>query len=229
MISVPNSFPHHKRLETQSRLKLSSLRQLDILGALLFLGLSVCLVAALQVSNVNFAWNSGVVIALLVISGTSLIGFTLWERLLMIYDKGIIPVLSWAFATRRALGLFMYVGSIFPDGMHAYLFIQGFFSDRCAVHLCGYSNTTTISDREWIGSFWSRHSTLSFHRDGTSGCSHRSCAIEEIHGEADVCLAWWDSSSARRGNLFCNPAIFHRHSTFPIWLPSLIWYRFGGK
>lgn len=119
MISIPNSFPHHKRPEKQSRLKLSSLRQLDILGALLLLGLSVCLVAALQEANVNFAWSSGVVTALLVISGTSLIGFTLWERLLMVYDRGIIPVLSWAFATRRSLGLFMYIGRTSPDGMHA--------------------------------------------------------------------------------------------------------------
>ena len=88
-------------------MKFSSLKQLDIVGAMLFLGLSIPLVAGLQEANVSYAWSSGVIITLLVLSGLSLIGFTAWGRFLKASNKSIIPVLSWTFAKRRSIALFV--------------------------------------------------------------------------------------------------------------------------
>ncbi|KAF4625358.1 hypothetical protein G7Y89_g12808 [Cudoniella acicularis] len=70
MISIPNSFPHHNRSKQHSTTTLSSFQQLDIIGALSFLGGSICLVAALQEASISFPWNSGVVTGLV----SSLIG-----------------------------------------------------------------------------------------------------------------------------------------------------------
>lgn len=114
MIAIPNSFPHHKHSEKQSKLTVSSLQRLDIVGALLFLALSICFVAALQEASVAFPWRSGVIIALLVVSGVSLVAFVLWERFLTIRNKLDVPVLSWDLATRKSLGLFMHVKMYIP-------------------------------------------------------------------------------------------------------------------
>jgi len=105
-ISIPNLFPYHKDPEMRSKFTFASLFRLDLLGALIFLAVSIPLVASLQEANVSYSWNSGVVIALLVISGTSLIAFTLWGRFLHKSSTKIVPVLSWNFATRRGMALF---------------------------------------------------------------------------------------------------------------------------
>lgn len=107
IFAIPNSFPHHKHTLKRSKLTFVSFQKLDVLGALLFLGSSICFVAALQEGSVAFPWRSAVVIALLAVSGISLISFTLWERFLTIHNKTSVPVLSWNLATRRSIGLFM--------------------------------------------------------------------------------------------------------------------------
>jgi hypothetical protein len=84
----------------------SSLRRLDFLGAFIFLGVSIPLVASLQEANVSYSWNSGVVISLLVLSGTSLIAFVIWGRFLHKNLPKIVPVLSWTFAKSRSMALF---------------------------------------------------------------------------------------------------------------------------
>ncbi|KAL9110802.1 MAG: hypothetical protein Q9187_008006 [Circinaria calcarea] len=67
--AIPKFFPYHRSPHERIVNEVSSVRRLDLLGALLFLGSSIFLVAALQEANVSYAWNSALVIILLVLSG----------------------------------------------------------------------------------------------------------------------------------------------------------------
>ena len=109
MIALPQGFPHHNTVSRNTRISWSSLRQLDLLGAILFLGLSIMFVTALQGADIMWAWSSPATICLLVFSGACATLFIFWERFISLHWKDIVPVLTWKFTTRRCLGMFMYV------------------------------------------------------------------------------------------------------------------------
>ena len=77
------------------------------MGGLPFLSVSACFVAAFQEANVSFSWDLRVVIALLAVSDISLLAFIAWEWFASTRIASMTPVLSWVFAQRRSLGLFM--------------------------------------------------------------------------------------------------------------------------
>ena len=84
------------------------LRRLDPIGAILFLGLSIFFVTPLQGADVTWSWSSPITICLLVFAGISTILFIIWERYITKYWEDTVPVLTWKFATRKCLGMFMY-------------------------------------------------------------------------------------------------------------------------
>ena len=108
MIALPKRFPHQNTISRDTRTSWSSLRQLDLLGAILFLGLSIMFVTALQGADIMWAWSSPATICLLVFSGVFAALFVFWERFISLHWKDIVPVLTWRFTTRRCLGMFMY-------------------------------------------------------------------------------------------------------------------------
>ncbi|KAI9650305.1 hypothetical protein NHQ30_000318 [Ciborinia camelliae] len=78
---MPAKFPYHgaensKPTEEKFRLLL---KRIDFIGAILLLGGSVFLVTALLEASAAFAWSSGTIIALLVLSGVAWIAFFAWE------------------------------------------------------------------------------------------------------------------------------------------------------
>ncbi|KAF2758475.1 MFS multidrug transporter-like protein [Pseudovirgaria hyperparasitica] len=106
-IAIPNFFPYHNRPQERNRISYASLRRLDIVGALLFLGVSVPLVTALEEGGIDYEWSSGLIIALLLVSGLCLLLFTAWETLGSQINSALVPVLSWEFVERRCIALFM--------------------------------------------------------------------------------------------------------------------------
>jgi hypothetical protein len=65
------------------------LDQFDLVGTAVFLPLVVCLLLALQWGGSKYAWNSGTIIALLVVAGLLLIAFIgvqIWKQ-----DNGTVP------------------------------------------------------------------------------------------------------------------------------------------
>ena len=114
-IALPKNFPHQYAGRQSRRHGLfSMMRRLDPLGAILFLGLSIMLVAALQGAGITWAWSSPASICLFIFASISTICFIFWERFISLHRKDTVPVLTWEFATRKCLGMFMY-GSLIHD------------------------------------------------------------------------------------------------------------------
>lgn len=79
VVAWPSS---HRKAGQTSKLSWGTISSLDFLGAGLLLATSVLLIFALQQAGAHvYAWNSGAVIASLVISGCSFTAFVFWERL----------------------------------------------------------------------------------------------------------------------------------------------------
>lgn len=60
----------------------TSLKRIDYLGMVLLLAFSVLLVFALEMGGTRYSWSSSIVIATLVVSAVSGIGFFAWEVLI---------------------------------------------------------------------------------------------------------------------------------------------------
>jgi hypothetical protein len=63
----------------RSKVSISTLKRVDTLGAFLLLLASVTLVFALEQGGSQYPWDNAAIIATLVISGLSWIGFVTWE------------------------------------------------------------------------------------------------------------------------------------------------------
>ena len=84
-----------------------SLGRLDWPGIVLSLGTVISLIWALQESGTDYAWNTAPIIAPLVISGSCLITFLVWEVILTkrASKTRMLPVLPARLFTRRVVGL----------------------------------------------------------------------------------------------------------------------------
>ncbi|KAI0899079.1 major facilitator superfamily domain-containing protein [Annulohypoxylon nitens] len=86
-LALPNRFPRHADPIPEKSTKRSIvatvagfLWEADVIGAFLLLGTVVFLVAALEEGGtVSYAWNSGLIIASFVVSGSLMIVFLLWQ------------------------------------------------------------------------------------------------------------------------------------------------------
>ncbi|KAH8648133.1 major facilitator superfamily domain-containing protein [Tricladium varicosporioides] len=108
LIGLPQGFPHHHKAKgDRPRFTPRSLKQLDILGGVLFLGFSVLLVTALQEVEISHPWGSPFIICFLVFSGISFFAFVIWERRISLQSTGIIPLVTWKFVRRRPLATFI--------------------------------------------------------------------------------------------------------------------------
>ncbi|KAF2235166.1 MFS general substrate transporter [Viridothelium virens] len=107
-IALPNGFPRHNlKGRKDPAAVFSSLRKLDLIGAGLFLALSVLFVTALQEADIDWNWNSVPSICLLTFASVSAILFVLWERFVTLHWKDVVPVLTWKFTSRKCIGMFM--------------------------------------------------------------------------------------------------------------------------
>lgn len=88
----------------------SSLQRLDLLGAGLLLTASLLLVTALVEASTEFAWSSGVIISLLVLSAVAWMGFLFWEWYISKSNGKQEPIFPWRFFYNRAwMGMLLYV------------------------------------------------------------------------------------------------------------------------
>ena len=78
-------------------------QRIDGIGTILLLISTLFLVAALEEAGIEFPWKSAFVIALLVISGLSVMCFALWERKITTMDTHQEPIFPWRFAKSRVL------------------------------------------------------------------------------------------------------------------------------
>lgn len=107
LFTLPGGFPYqHKPKSERPRVKLSTFKQLDFIGALLFLMVTLLSVTALQEADASYPWNSALVVCLLVLSGVSAIAFVIWERYITKSSTSILPILTYRFANRRFMAIF---------------------------------------------------------------------------------------------------------------------------
>ena len=109
---MPNGFPNHRRsgqvAHGQGKKPAKSLWRLDFIGAVLLLATFVLFTFALQEAGTNYAWNSGIIIAFLVVTGACWIAFLAWERFITDRKGRQEPVLTWRFIRSRVfVGLSM--------------------------------------------------------------------------------------------------------------------------
>lgn len=84
----------------------ATLSRIDLPGCVLLLVSTVFFVAAFQEAGLEFAWRSGFVISLLVLSGLGFIIFIVYERYVTFKDGVVEPVFPWRFVVNRTwLGL----------------------------------------------------------------------------------------------------------------------------
>lgn len=114
--ALPNRFPHHadpkpEKLDKRSIMAtaISFLWDADIVGALLLLGTVVFLVTALEEGGtVSYGWDSSLIIASFVLSGSLLTAFFLWQWWAGKSTTGAMPSFPRSFTHNRILsaGLF---------------------------------------------------------------------------------------------------------------------------
>ncbi|ETS78083.1 hypothetical protein PFICI_10145 [Pestalotiopsis fici W106-1] len=105
-LGIPNGFPfHHENPTSSEKQKVAghALEKLDIPGASLLLLASITLTAAFEQAGSRFAWNSPLIIVLLVLSPILWILLVLWERRVSLAGKSREPVLPWEFLTDRVI------------------------------------------------------------------------------------------------------------------------------
>jgi hypothetical protein len=111
MFAFPKRFPNHWRPRTEEKGKswlIQALKKLDAFGALLLLGASILLVAALEEGGVRFGWNSAVVIVFFTASGVLWIAFFIWEWFVSREGSTIEPTFPWRFFSNR-----VWMGTLF--------------------------------------------------------------------------------------------------------------------
>ncbi|KAF7953324.1 hypothetical protein EAE96_006535 [Botrytis aclada] len=105
VFGLPASFPYqgqnirHQRIEPSSSKE--AFRKIDFVGAILLVIATTLLVAALQETGGEFAWNSAFVVTLLIISGVTWVLFVLWERRVTLNMTSIEPVFPWRLMKSR--------------------------------------------------------------------------------------------------------------------------------
>ncbi|KAF2659746.1 MFS multidrug transporter-like protein [Lophiostoma macrostomum CBS 122681] len=108
LIYLPSSFPHHGKLSHQNwsfrkAFTDSNLARIDVIGVFaIWLGI-LGIVSALEQAGISHQWNSGFVIAMLVVGGLLILGFVTWEWYISKETRIIEPVFPWTFATDRVL------------------------------------------------------------------------------------------------------------------------------
>jgi hypothetical protein len=112
-MALPNNFPnHYLPKEDDGRrywIQLPSrkvFRRIDVIGATLLLGASIFLVAALEEAAAGRAWNTGLIISFLVVSGILWPLFLGIERRITLASALCEPVLPWRLIKSRvAMGV----------------------------------------------------------------------------------------------------------------------------
>ncbi|PVH95529.1 MFS general substrate transporter [Periconia macrospinosa] len=106
-----------------TRPRYHNLSQLDIAGVFMILGASVLITASLQQVAEGAPWQSGQVLAPLILSPIFLLAFIGWQWRLTVQDKKIIPLLSWRLLTNRVF-LFVLLNSFLSGAIMTVTIIQ---------------------------------------------------------------------------------------------------------
>ncbi len=108
-ISIPFGFPYGESNNFfQSMISQRAWKRIDIIGAFVSLAASILVVFALQEGGVAYAWNSGPIISIFVVSGVLWIVFVVWERYLSNRNRVCEPIFPWRLASNRfVLGLLL--------------------------------------------------------------------------------------------------------------------------
>lgn len=119
---------------------LTKIRQLNLANLAVFIGSAVCLLLALQWGGTTYPWSNGRIIALLVISAVSFIGFVTMEVLMkeratislrVIADRTVALSLVYGFCTAAALSIMDYFVSTFLSEPMWACRTHGFVPARC--------------------------------------------------------------------------------------------------
>ena len=118
--AFPANFPRHNYTELSGEPRSISqiftftfLKKVDFLGAILLLGGSIFLIAALQEVNNGESWNTPTIIVLLVLTGPLWIAFLAWERRITKAQSYIEPVFPWRFVEDPVwMGMIVYVTTL---------------------------------------------------------------------------------------------------------------------
>jgi MFS family permease len=108
LFCLPNNFPHHGKLDYPNRafgdmFSSKNISRVDVVGVItIWLGV-LALVAGLEEAGISHGWDSGFVIAMLVVGGLLIVGFLAWEWYVTQRLKVTEPVFPWRFATNRVI------------------------------------------------------------------------------------------------------------------------------
>jgi hypothetical protein len=106
LLFIPGNFPF-QGLEGHTTAKfrdhVKSLNRVDFLGAGMLLIATILVCAAFEQAGIEFPWNSGFVIALMVISGLLWLAFLGWERKVTNAEGVREPISPWRFYKNRAM------------------------------------------------------------------------------------------------------------------------------
>jgi hypothetical protein len=93
---------------TEGRNFMSSIRRLDILGALLMVGAIVLLTTGLQQASRGYGWSSAMVLGLIVSSGPVVVAFFMWQWFATTRLTNPEPVFPWRLCQNRLrMGMIM--------------------------------------------------------------------------------------------------------------------------
>jgi hypothetical protein len=93
---------------TEGRNLMSSIRRLDILGALLMVGAIVLLTTGLQQASRGYGWSSAMVLGLIVSSGPVVVAFFMWQWFATTRLTNPEPVFPWRLCQNRLrMGMIM--------------------------------------------------------------------------------------------------------------------------
>ncbi|KAI0472610.1 putative efflux pump antibiotic resistance protein [Xylariaceae sp. FL0804] len=118
-VGIPSGFPLQAQRHSNSTrpMKAANISRLDIAGSALLLLATLSITAAFEQAGSSFAWDSALIITLLVVSVLLWVGLVLWERRVCLADTICEPILPWQFLTNRVivgmlLGFFLLGGPI---------------------------------------------------------------------------------------------------------------------
>ena len=101
--------------------------QLDILGALLSIGALICIIMAINFGGTLYAWNSGQVIALFVVSGVLFIAFGIQQKMTLLTSTTARMFPVHFFKNKEALLLFVLAASCNACAFIAIYYIPVYF------------------------------------------------------------------------------------------------------
>jgi uncharacterized membrane protein len=108
-LTLPAHFPYTREEDSPTKLKLGQkLRRIDILGVFLLLASSFLFVTAIEEGGIHYAWNSALVLTLLILSVLLIFGITGWSKYFTKRKTLQESVLPWTILSDRyALGLLL--------------------------------------------------------------------------------------------------------------------------